>query len=263
MTEQAEPWDAALPVNGVRIIELLSWRQFVQFVTDVLLERRHYVWRGQSSDEWLLDPTLDRVLKVKGLENSEESRTLHLENFKYAVRGRRGPNPVPITTENEWWALGQHHGLATPLLDWTHSPFVAAYFAFSAKNYSTNGRRAIFALSTTGVKRINRNVQKLHEDLKTPPLVEFVNPLSDDNARLVNQGGLFTRAPNGIDMESWVRKYSSEEEKAILAKLSIPDGERERILRELNRMNINHLSLFPDLYGASKYCNYDLEIKNY
>jgi hypothetical protein len=30
--------------------------------------------------------------------------------------------------------------------------------------------------------------------------------MSDDNQRLLNQGGLFTRAPFGMSLDDWVKK---------------------------------------------------------
>ena len=88
--------------------------------------------------------------------------------------------------------------------------------------------------------------------------------MSDENSRLVSQNGLFTRSPDGVDIESWVQKnFSKRQRNIVLAKILIPNEVRVRCLRNLNRMNINHTSLFPDLYGASKYCNLDLKIANY
>ncbi len=100
--------------------------------------------------------------------------------------------------------------------------------------------------------------------LPTLPEVEFFRPLSDDNQRLVNQGGLFTRSPSSTDLQTWLFENNNTDNEALaLVKILIPNSEREVALRALNRMNINHLSLFPDLDGASKYCNLFSQVENY
>ncbi|MFQ5499937.1 MAG: hypothetical protein ACE5FH_09710, partial [Candidatus Zixiibacteriota bacterium] len=94
--------------------------------------------------------------------------------------------------------------------------------------------------------------------------VEFIRPKSDENQRLVNQSGLFSRAPDGINLDDWeLKNFEGDSKYYTLRKLLIPNSDRTLVLRTLNRMNINHLSLFPDLYGASKYCNLYGEIKKY
>ena len=65
-------------------------------------------------------------------------------------------------------------------------------------------------------------------------------------------------------MDDWVRNnFKGEEKEYTLMKLLIPNANRTDCLRTLNRMNINHLTLFPDLSGASKYCNLYGEIDKY
>jgi hypothetical protein len=51
--------------------------------------------------------------------------------------------------------------------------------------------------------------------------------------------------------------------KGIGSKVTIPTGDRDLALRSLNRMNINHRSLFPDLHGTSEFANVDLLIDDY
>ena len=93
--------------------------------------------------------------------------------------------------------------------------------------------------------------------------IEFIKPFSDDNQRLINQNGLFTRSPIGEDLEKWIDGNYKNHKRYILMKILIPNSNRIDCLRTLNRMNINHLTLFPDLFGASVYCNLYSEIKNY
>lgn len=67
-----------------------------------------------------------------------------------------------------------------------------------------------------------------------------------------------------MDLEKWIRANLPREERNIrLRKIEVPESERETALRSLNRMNINHSSLFPDLYGASMYANLNLEVTRY
>jgi hypothetical protein len=249
--------------DGVQLAELKSWEFFDDYVREEMLDFRQYVWRGQASADWLLEPTLDRILRSSGTLSSDKVRDDHLRRFKYATRGRRGQHPPVIATENEWWALGQHHGLATPLLDWTRSPFVAAYFAFLGDENNGANRRAIWGISQTSVTKKSKEIAASHTGAGRAPIIEFVEPQSDENARLVNQNGLFTRGPDGKDLEAWIVDNFPDDTMRRLIKLTIPEADRTVALRSLNRMNINHLSLFPDLFGASKFANLDLRIKNY
>src|SRR6185312_12603294 len=178
--------------------------------------------------------------------------------------GRRGPSPGDLKGENDWWALGQHHGLATPLLDWTESPYVAAYFAFATDIEAETENRVIFALSRTSIESANRKISQEKSSAKRTNTVDFVRPMSDDNARLINQRGMFTRVPSGATIEEWVTEvFSGDGNGGKLIRIGIPNSEKETALKSLNRMNVNHLSLFPDLYGAARYCNYDLLIQKY
>jgi hypothetical protein len=249
-------WTENAIKDGICECELSSWKWFAAYINQELLDYREYIFRGQSSDRWKLESTLDRSLKKIVKRRRNDVCKKHLPNFKLAVRGRRGPNPIELKDEDDWWALGQHHGLVTPLIDWTESPFVALYFAFNEVDTSGADYRVVWAFSEDSLAMIQKN-EKYNN-------ARIVRPLSDENARLVNQRGLFIRCPYGISFESAVRDtFSGVNDLMHIIKIRIPNKERTVCLRFLNRMNINHLSLFPDLTGASTYCNTDLLIKGY
>ncbi len=155
-------------IDGTTEIVLTSWSEFLELTKTSFAIAPAFVYRGQANYSLPLRSTLDRLQerfpKRKNLggnnpeffdEAAPFTEKEHLNAFRRAIRGRRGSKPSPLSDEDEWWALGQHHGLATPLLDWTRSPFVALFFAFEEEKVEINGSlvepdfRGVFALSTS------------------------------------------------------------------------------------------------------------------
>lgn len=249
-------------VSGrVPVTRVDSWQHFTRILEDPFFKRpkTQLVFRGQRRYDWTLSPSLGR-LDPRGIV-TDEIATEQLQFFRRAVRGRVADRTlVDLGEEDELWAVGQHHGLYTPLIDWTHSPYVALFFAFEQedpKAEEENPYRAVYVLNKTHVE----------PDARCPD-VHILEPRKDDHGRLVNQAGLFTRSAYGNTLENTLIDSLQEEvlddvdegeEEQVLAqylcKIYIPNEDREGCLRHLRWMNVHHASLFPDLIGAASYCN--------
>jgi len=239
--------------EGVITADLSSWEEFSNIVTGRIFNTSNYIWRGQRSTEWLLESTLDRMLKKS--DNNDSLR--HLKSFKIGTKGRGGLNLENTESDDEWWAAGLHNGLVTPLLEWTISPFIAAYFAF-CEGGNQQERRAIYAFAQRVALVINKELKMKNPGTSEDDLfVKYINPSFESNSNLANQCGLFTKSPTGVDIEQWVRGNFSVVSKAkvILLKLTLPSAERTTFLKALNRMNINKSTLFPSCREAPKFSN--------
>jgi FRG domain-containing protein len=262
-------WSRISVVDGSVTFRLGGWTRYFDLLETEVFQlpsaKHRYIWRGQRRTDWSLSSSLDRLFEKLNLLTAgpaalDKLSADHLETFQYAARGRRGHNPA-VLSENEWWSLGQHFGLATPLLDWTRSPFAAAYFAFEELTSDSTDYRVVYGLDQNAVRQKSEellNGPSLEQG--RPPVVEFIDPMSDENQRLVSQGGLFTRAPVGMPIEQWVAREFENSSSAVLLRIEIPNSDRAPCLRALSRMNISHLSLFPDLSGSSRSANIKLEL---
>ncbi len=213
-----------------------------------------FVFRGQSSANWGLTSTLNRLIKharETGAKHGPVDRFVkqHLDRFKLEIRGRRGDNPTKLE-EDDLWALGQHFHLATPLLDWSRSPYISIFFALEAIKDDHATPRVLWCLNQHKIKSVN-------EGLSDRQKMKLIFPDTDDNKRLLGQSGLFSKGPVMSSVDEWVKDKCSNSNTAVLLKIEFPSDNnfRKKALQKLQLMNINHSTIFPDLIGASKYCN--------
>lgn len=125
-----------------------------------------------------------------------------------------------------------------------------------------DNHRAVFGLHRTEVRSRTTKLAKV----ATPGAdngILFFEPDSDENSRVLSQRGLFTVSPVRETIEDWVVENFKNPTSDILIKILVPNGDRQDCLRMLNRMNVNHLTLFPDLIGAAAFANVHMDLLNY
>jgi len=257
------------PSGRIPVTRIEHWREFSSLLESPFFNRvdEQFIYRGQRMYDWGMTPTLARVTKNDIV--TEELAKQQLKMFRKAIRGRIADHSL-LDDENErehdeLWSIGQHHGLMTPLLDWTYSPYVALFFAFAKEDQQDekdNPYRAVYIL----------NKSFIADDALCPDIRVF-EPKKDDHGRLVSQAGLFTFSPYDATIENKLTEVLTDEDfpddelktategeqPGILAKyickVYIKNEEQQECLKHLRRMNVHHASLFPDLIGAADYCN--------
>ena len=229
-------------------IEIDDWEQFKTYISDNFGGVPGYIFRGHSDRSWKLESTLTRLANKLFIKDKISFiETVQLDNFKKKIRGLKNFNTTSLDN-NELWALGQHYGLSTPLLDWTESPFIATYFAFENAESCNSGWRTIFALNKNFI------LSKIKDELQNE--LEFFESFLDNNNRIIAQAGLFTKIPTGIDLEKWLDDNNLL---CHLTKIHIDNELRLEAINDLALMNIVSSTIYPDFHGASISCNMWLE----
>ena len=125
-------------------------RKAGRLAAEILDEMAAFVQPGVTTGQ--IDDLVRKLTIDGGAVPGQHQEDL-LAQFRLAMRGR-GLDCSKLDDE-ELWAFGQHHGLRTPLIDWTKSPYVALFFAFDEPDVEgvENPSRAVFCLNMAALFR--------------------------------------------------------------------------------------------------------------
>lgn len=246
-------------------IRVQSWSQF----NDYIATRDGWAFRGQADASWPLLSALPRRLLQNNVPRDQwpqrEERAIRIFRRKAHVY----LSESALMDDLRCLAMMQHHGAPTRLLDFTKSPFVAAFFALEF----ARGPATVYALNTPWIwaagpdfdptltrdaidPRVPGNFERYFA-VNNLPVVWFGEPREMDR-RLVAQSGLLV-VPGILDMplDLLLNKYAHEQ--VLVERVLIAPEVRAQAMHELYRMNITQATLFPDLEGLARSIAYELE----
>ena len=242
-----------------------SWSHFAGLADRFILQARDaYIFRGQSDVGWdNLKPSLTRIM-----EGSPVTEALKIERKAWTIfikQSHRYFNLATIDDRDDpldWWPLMQHYRAPTRLLDWTASPYVAAYFAVAEdEKWDCDG--VVWFFHPVWLHKAMEKkypIENLHQpdgrlnaksvvfDPNAPPrLIPFYQRF-DDN-RMFAQQGHFTVCLRPLADHAKVMEEALVGQPGTFGKVIIRKELKPEFLLRLNSMNIGANSLFPGMDG--------------
>lgn len=238
-----------------------DWNEFKTWASNSRAESDAALFRGHGDSRFRLATTLHRA----GRTRLERYCLETLPQFRSHAEAVLGTHFNMRDTDDYSMLLGlaQHHGLPTPLLDWTNSPYIAAFFAFSdalemrATRPGTTHVR-IYALTREFIKSSSPST------VTVPFILPYVCALSisaRNNPRLYAQQGQFL-VTNIADVERWFCVGQKNSPRPVLLAADVPVDCAAGALEDLAFMGLTAATMFPGLDGVSRMMRHEMSFKH-
>ena len=231
------------------------------------------LFRGQSNADWSIQSSLERagVLNIlfeeyyKTIDYYKPEFNAYGKNFKRNVKFPNGYNfdfsdynPISYNQfpEIEYLTYLRHHGFPSPLIDFTQSEYIALFFAcedaINVNKANTNGK--IFALNSNLKEAFSCGYKEFHR----------IGHYVDTDPRHIAQQSEYLIACC-FSSDKWMfvpfnleqnLQDSSVKENSVL-EIEVEASAKMELLQELNKMNINHFTLYRDEDSLMKKMKFD------
>ncbi len=235
----------------------ISWSEFKAQAAIDLESDGAFIYRGQRDASWGLVSTIHRTSIVRSIPDLKGYADFMLPQVHDALEAWVGrswdlKNPLGLA---EFLAFIQHNGFPTPLLDWTASPYIAAYFAFEGVNHFAPQAESV-AIFSFNQRLWTNSFKQTYDFADFTPHVSILRPRQVGNHKLAVQQGCFT-VTNVVDIEEHIRLNESNE-RSFLIKYELDVRERPKVMRELSLMGISAIQLMPSVESVCKKAVEDL-----
>lgn len=249
-----------------KIFELKSWNEFPDKIAEINEKYGQYkdgdftlknkiLYRGQADSKWELKTTLERYSsepwtirdyarlamrcspEIESITNHDFSLPT-FENMEVILQKDFDQNLGNIPCYSYWVYL-RHHGFPSPLLDWTASPYIAAFFAFADQEIDENAAIYIYIETPEGNKTGWVGEQ----------YITVKDPYVKTHKRHFLQQAFYSLCTQADGEEHYFCSHEkvfewNDPDQDVLFKIIIPGSERRKVLSWLDSVNINYFSLF-------------------
>ena len=221
----------------------MSWKQFKAHVSRI--SKSKYLFRGQK-EPWRLRTSFHRRGRYR-INRFIQYDVTRLHQRLSAITSHYFDLTVP-DQNGAFFNLLQHHGYPTPLLDWSFSPYVAAFFAFRDHpiKYDGEGEIRIYIFDNEAWQKRYPQIQVIDPPFPHLSVMSFI---AINNPRLVPQQAV-TTVTNIDDIEAYLIDRESESKNQYLTAIDIPAKDREKAMQDLKFMGITAGSMFPSIDGV-------------